>query len=1823
MKLSCTRHDWATKRNLSTFKNKEKVVKFFTVALILLIGQVGRAQTSTIYSQNFGTAVVASSSVASTLSGSGITWALSGAQSGNLSIGTSVSSTTYSGASGGGAFEDGAGTPVIGTGIATITGLSTAGYTGIAISFGAYKSSSSETTTLTISYSTDGGTTWNSTPLLTLVAASGLSNTTFTNLETISNISGSPLDNQSNLALQLKFTRTATGGSFRMDDLTITGSVSGLAPSPASLTGFNYVAGNGPSTAQSFTLTGSNLTSGGGNITVNGSTDYEISTDAGGTGTYHSSLTIPYTGTALSATTVWARLKSGLSSGTYNENLTYSGGGVSSANYAVTGNVNAGDYYSASTGDLNTLATWSSNTNGSGGSNPANFTTTGINFHLANSNPGTLTGTAGGSITFSSNITGAAAGPLTFLGTSTTSAATLALNGTNTFTGGLTVGGAATTNIGILSLPVSATSSTLPSTGTVTINAGSCLLVAATGVSYSNPLILNGVGNSTDAGAIRAGVPSLTFTGNVTLGATTYIYSTGTNVNNINLQGNVSDGGNGYVIQKQGGGNLNFTSSTPNTWSGGLIMANGNVSVSSTSSIGNGPLSFPGSNATTLTLNNTSQTISSLSSVAGAGLQNIALPAGGTLTINQSGNTTFGDAAAGLVTITDGTSTSTVEKQGVGTLTLTTGGTSGTSNNTFGTLKITGGTVILNPYTTVTSGSTSLILNGGSLSTSGIASSAATFTTLQLTDNSTISLSASSHTLSFAASSAVSWTSGKTLIINGWQGNYTNGSSPTGGRIYVGSASGNLSTAQLAQVLFYNGTDYYFSTQTSSGEIVPNGIDNNVTDYYSNSNGSIDVLSTWNTNTAGSGGSAPTSFTANYQVFHLANSNAAAISGSSWTVSGTGSAITLDQGVDLTISSTKAITGTINLGAGRTLTISNATLPTLGTMAANSTVDYLNISGGISTISATTYGNVIFDNTSYTPGTGQTLNLAGNLTLQNSASINSVSSSAGVTLNIAGTGNQTITGNSNTITLYRLTNNTNTTGTLTLAASTPLAVKDNITLVQNGSSNQFSDGGNTITAGNNLYMDGNAAGYNFTGTIILNAASGSANVGANSGGASAIAASLNNFQVNTTGTAITNFYPTSGGGTVNVKGTFTVAATTAKAIAFNANTINLGGNFTYNPTTDLTATTGGSIGSITFSGTAAQTFTSAFVTTPGINFNNWTVSNTSSTVTLSAPVKVVMITTINSGANLVLNNRLQSSGSASGLVNNGTISGTTGEFYLSGTSLVPTISGTGSISVLENARTANINLTSGTQTITDSLLLTGAGGTLTISSGANINIAPGAVVSWPTAATTVLASGTNGLVLKSDNTGTGRIDQMPASSSITGTVSIERYIPGQRGYRLLGQPYTANQDLSALTPYFDITGITSGSTCSGTSASAFSYTPGTSPAFTGITSGTGAFPAATNTSASQSNGILAFVRGAKGEGCNSNLNYTPSNVTVVTSGTINQGTITQVVPANGWNLIANPYPSQIDLSSVTNISSLDHIKIVNPAGQFVNVHTNGTQYADGSSSTIIPVNGAFLAHNGTGSDLTLTFSETNKTASTPVSTVFKTTNTYPTLQLSVYNGNSFWDNWTLNMKPGTREVAGDAGDLDKISNAQFDIYSLSKDNKSLNFDARDADTIADGDIIHMGIRSVPQSNYTLEVSEYTLPVNKTVYLHDKYTSTYTLLSNGLTYSFAVNADTASQGQNRMELVFNSDKTGVNNISNSAQGITLVPNPAIRNITVTYATIFAGSKDISIVNLMGQVVTHISTAESSLTISVDNLPAGMYMLKTIVNGNSITERFIKN
>lgn len=137
-----------------------------------------------------------------------------------------------------------------------------------------------------------------------------------------------------NIYLAFKYYSTNQPTRWDIDDINIYLATPLITVNPTTLTGFTYQ-GTGPSTAQTFTVSGTDLTA---DIVLTAPTNYEISLSE--TTGYTSSLTLTAAKLGVAETTIYVRLKAGLSVGDYNNELiTASSTGATSKTVTCSGEV--------------------------------------------------------------------------------------------------------------------------------------------------------------------------------------------------------------------------------------------------------------------------------------------------------------------------------------------------------------------------------------------------------------------------------------------------------------------------------------------------------------------------------------------------------------------------------------------------------------------------------------------------------------------------------------------------------------------------------------------------------------------------------------------------------------------------------------------------------------------------------------------------------------------------------------------------------------------------------------------------------------------------------------------------------------------------------------------------------------------------------------------------------------------------------------------------------------------------------------------------------------------------------------------------------------------------------------------------------------------------------------------------------------------------------------------------------------------------------------------------------------------------------------------
>ncbi len=421
----------------------------------------------------------------------------------------------------------------------------------------------------------------------------------------------------------------------------------------------------------------------------------------------------------------------------------------------------------------------------------------------------------------------------------------------------------------------------------------------------------------------------------------------------------------------------------------------------------------------------------------------------------------------------------------------------------------------------------------------------------------------------------------------------------------------------------------------------------------------------------------------------------------------------------------------------------------------------------------------------------------------------------------------------------------------------------------------------------------------------------------------------------------------------------------------------------------------------------------------------------------------------------------------------------------------------------------------------------------------------------------------NNLTLVSDASGTARIAAIGATADIRGNVTSQRFVPSvSRRYRALS-PNTASFSYNDIKDDMFVTGsggVTNGFDASpANSASIFTYQEST-------TGGRG-WKAVTNINQTLStgSGAIVFVRGDRT--LSSPQWYTPpfvtqNQVTVDFIGSINKGSFSPTITytntgdatADGWNLVGNPYPSQIDWSLVTKSNLNSFVYTLNPA-------TNG--YVATSGSVILASGQAFFVQANAASP-SITFTESCKTSSTGTS-YFKTSNAPFTVEMIQDSITS--DVAWLKFESGASNDFLPAEDALKFTNSTINM-GFKANGKAIQINTVEPlRNTADTFVLFANASS---RSYTLNFSNLnSIPLTKTILLRDLFTNKTTDLRAERVYSFTINGNTASQGD-RFQLIF---------IDNSALPVEFIAVNAKRNdkdILVTWSTATEKNNDYFIV-----------------------------------------------
>jgi hypothetical protein len=531
----------------------------------------------------------------------------------------------------------------------------------------------------------------------------------------------------------------------------------------------------------------------------------------------------------------------------------------------------------------------------------------------------------------------------------------------------------------------------------------------------------------------------------------------------------------------------------------------------------------------------------------------------------------------------------------------------------------------------------------------------------------------------------------------------------------------------------------------------------------------------------------------------------------------------------------------------------------------------------------------------------------------------------------------------------------------------------------------------------------------------------------------------------------------------------------------------------------------------------------------------------------------------------------------------------------------------------------NVNIgSSASVTLTSALNIQGGSnyGTLTVSNGGTLNSA-------------------GYLTLKSDANGNAVVAAGSSSGSyISNSVTVERYIPARRAFRILSPSVTTSTSIYANWQEGGSSNASVGTHITGNSGSTngFDNTATNNPSLFTFNNASGSntdgsWTAVTNTNSNVltvGSPLRILIRGDRSIDVSTSA-PTPTATTLRASGTLGQGNTTvsslsQI--ANGFSLVGNPFPTPVNMKSVldnaTNVSNAYFYvwdPQVNTRGGYVTFDLSTSTTNVGSSDQTVflqPGQSAFVKTSSNGS-ASLTFAESYKSTSSINPGVFLTIPPQSVLKMELSQRDSFkaggkmCDALILKFDPSMSNNL-EVQDAIKPIN-QDENLSVFVSEKFCSIESRNVPV--NEEVVDLRISQLRHLNYTLK-AEFTGDLGLDAYLLDRFTNkTHQLNREGETIiEFDVDGSAESKADQRFALVFDAgNNSGVKSIQKSFKAY---PNPV--NGSIVQLDVFAAKiESVEIYDLSGRYFEDLNSSSSENAFVVDtHLPNGTYVLRANTN-----------
>jgi len=483
------------------------------------------------------------------------------------------------------------------------------------------------------------------------------------------------------------------------------------------------------------------------------------------------------------------------------------------------------------------------------------------------------------------------------------------------------------------------------------------------------------------------------------------------------------------------------------------------------------------------------------------------------------------------------------------------------------------------------------------------------------------------------------------------------------------------------------------------------------------------------------------------------------------------------------------------------------------------------------------------------------------------------------------------------------------------------------------------------------------------------------------------------------------------------------------------------------------------------------------------------------------------------------------------------------------------------------------------------------------------------------------------LTLISNASGTASIASIPTGGAVSGDVTVQRYAPGTgRDFRDISSP-VFELDLRPTVAQIIASGITitgnfTGSSfpcagCATNNASLFFYDESVAGAQTlGYTAHPPSGGNSTTSILSPGRGYSLLYRnelGATTLSLTAPINAGSRGLPVSYTNTAGGAS------EDGWNLVGNPYPSQIDWDSPgwtkTAIQG-NQISVWDPNKGA----SGGYRVWNGSAGDL--VNGQIALGQGfwvKAIDGTVALSLTESVKNSVATSFYRTRNRVEFLEVSLRNNDSGdEDNMFVQISDAGR-LSFDPTDGVKMMSPSTNLFSVLNGNVRLSINS--LGELPVNEKIHIGLANLSVGVHRISInlvgSEFS---SVPVYLFDRYLNKAVNLKEG-PYLFEVTHSNLSQSGDRFYLYFSETSSN----PDIAPGIFVFPVPVVSDLTVLVSDENV-DPEIQVVDQLGRNFGSMELKEESAArigkLDMSNAASGIYFLRASRFGKPLVVKFVK-